>query len=236
MKTIMKATIVGLAFSFLTSAALAVDSAQLDNRIRTLTDKFEAFQHREDGGIPSETLRKAQGLILLDTTKGGLVFGYQGGYGVAMAKDTAMKKWSPVAFLKANEASFGAQIGGEENFYVILLMTSNATWRLIDPKIVLGAGAGGTAGDTSGGVGTKTPTEPEVLIYKDRTGLFGGAVIKGGSISADAEANRLYYGQDVSIRNILFDNSVQPSAAASTLASRIHAFAHKQDGSASTKN
>lgn len=59
----------GLMFPFLASAALAADSAQLDNRIRALTDKFEAFQHREDGGIPSETLRQAQGIILLDTTK-----------------------------------------------------------------------------------------------------------------------------------------------------------------------
>jgi lipid-binding SYLF domain-containing protein len=236
MKTIMKTTILGLTFSFLTSAALAVDSAQLDNRIRTLTDKFEAFQHREDGGIPPETLRKAQGIILLDTTKGGLVFGYQAGSGVAMLKDAEMKKWSPVAFLKANEASFGAQIGGEENFYIILLMTSNSTWRLIDPKIELGAGAVGTAGDTSAGVGTKTPAESEILVYNARTGLFGGAVIKGGSISADAEDNLIYYGPDLSIRSILFDHKVQPSAAASNLASKIHAYAHKQDSAESTKN
>jgi len=232
----MKTTILGLTFSFLASVALAVDSTQLDNRIRILTDKFEAFQHREDGGIPSEALRKAQGIILLDTTNGGLVFGYQGGNGVAMVKDAETKRWSPVAFLKANEASFGAQIGGEKNFYIILLMTSNSTWRLIDPKVELGAGAGGTAGDTSGGVGTRTPSESEILIYKDRTGLFGGAVVKAGSISADDEDNRLYYGPDFSIRSILFDHKVQPSAAASTLASKIHAYAHKQDSSESTKN
>jgi len=126
-----------------------------------------------------------------------------------------------------NQASFGAQIGGEENFYIILLMTSNSTWRLIDPKFELGAGAGGTAGDASGGVGTKTTSESETLIYKDRTGLFGGAVIKGGGISADAEDNSVYYGQDFSIRDILFDNKVQPSVTASNLASTINSYAHK---------
>ena len=214
-------------FPFLASAALAADSAQLDNRIRALTDKFEAFQHREDGGIPSETLRQAQGIILLDTTKGGFIVGYQGGDGVAMVKDAGLKNWSPVAFLKANQASFGAQIGGEENFYIILLMTSNSTWRLIDPKIEFGAGAGGTAGQTSGGVGTKTTSDPETLTYKDRTGLFGGAVINGGGISADAENNGLYYGRNLSIRDILFDNKVQPSATASNLAGKINSYAHK---------
>jgi lipid-binding SYLF domain-containing protein len=232
----VRRTIFGLTLSFLASTALAVDSAQLDKKITTLTDKFEAFQHREDGGVTAGTLRRAQGIILLDTTKGGLVFGYQGGYGVVMVKNSAMKTWSPAAFLKANEASFGAQIGGQENFYIILLMTSNSTWRLIDPKIELGAGAGGTAGETSGGVATKTPIEPEILIYKEHTGLFGGAVIKGGSISADAEDNRIYYGQDLSLKDILFDNKVQPSATASTLVSKIRAFAHEPVGSASTKN
>jgi lipid-binding SYLF domain-containing protein len=141
-----------------------------------------------------------------------------------------------VAFLKANEATFGAQIGGEKNFYIILLMTTNSTWRLIDPKIEWGAGAGGTAGDASGGVGARTSSESEILIYNERTGLFGGAVVKAGSISADDEDNRLYYGQDLSMRSILFDNQVQPSAAASYLASKIHAYAHTQDSSESTKN
>jgi lipid-binding SYLF domain-containing protein len=223
----MKTTMLGLIFPFLAGAALAADSAQLDTRIRALTDKFEAFQHREDGGIPSETLRKAQGIILLDTTKGGFIVGYQGGGGVAMVKDAGLKQWSPVAFLKANQASFGAQIGGEENFYIILLMTSNSTWRLIDPKIEFGAGAGGTAGESSGGVGTTTPSESETLIYKDRTGLFGGAVIKGGGISADTEDNGLYYGRNLSTRDILFDNKVQPSATASNLAAKINSYARK---------
>jgi len=213
--------------SVLAGAALAVEPAELDNRIRMLADKFEAFQHRPDNGVPSETLRKAQGIILLETTKGGLVIGFQGGSGVAMVKDAKLKQWSPVAFLRSSQASFGAQVGGEENFYIILLMTTNSTWRLIDPKIQFGAGAGGTAGENAGGVDAKTPSDQEVLVYKDGTGLFGGAVVKGGGISADVEANRVYYGQNVSMRDILFDHKVQPGATASSLASEIHSHAHK---------
>jgi len=209
------------------SAALAIEPADLDNRIRTLTDKFEAFQHRPDNGIPSETLRRAQGIILLDTAKGGLVVGYQGGSGVAMVKDAKQKKWSPAAFLKVNQASLGLQVGGEESFYIILLMTTNSTWRLIDPKIEFGAGAGGTVGDSTGGVATKAPSEQEMLVYKDRVGLYGGAIVKGGGISFDGEANRIYYGQDLSMRDILFGHKVQPSATAAHLAGEIHSYAHK---------
>jgi lipid-binding SYLF domain-containing protein len=212
--------------SGLASAALAIEPADLDNRIRTLSDKFEAFQHRPDHGIPSETLRKAQGIILLDTTKGGLIIGYQGGDGVAMVKDAKLKKWSPVAFLKASQASLGLQAGEEQNFYIILLMTTNSTWRLIDPKIEFGAGVGGTANDSSGGVETKRSSEQEVLVYKDRVGLYGGAVVKGGGISSDGEANRVYYGQNVTMRDILFDHKIQPSATACHLTSKIDSYAH----------
>src|ERR1035438_9907985 len=98
----MKTMLFGSILSGLASSALAIEPADLDNRIRTLTDKFEAFQHRPDNGIPADTLRKAKGIILLDSTKGGFVFAYQGGGGVAMVRDTKLKKWSPAAFLKAN--------------------------------------------------------------------------------------------------------------------------------------
>jgi lipid-binding SYLF domain-containing protein len=208
----------------------------LDNQIRTLTDKFEAFQHRPDNGVPSETLRKAQGIILLNTTKGGLVFGYQGGNGVALVKDTKLGLWSPAAFVKANQASFGAQIGEEQNFYVILLMTTNSTWRLIDPKIEFGAGASGTANATTDGVQTKTPSEQDVIVYKDKVGLYGGAVVKGGAISPDGEANRVYYAQDISMRDILFDHKVQPSIPTSKLTDKIDSYTHDVAGSKDAKN
>lgn len=219
----------------LTSAVMAIGPAELDTRIRTLTDKFEAFQHRPDNGIPPEALRQAQGIILLNTVKGGLVFGYQGGNGLAMVKDSKMA-WSPAAFVKSSQGSFGAQIGGEQNFYVILLMTTNSTWRLIDPKIQFGAGVGGTANTDTGGVQTKTPDQQEVVVYNDRVGLYGGAIVKAGGISPDPEANSAYYGQDFSMRDILFDHKVQPGAAISQLEDRIDSYSRNLPGSKSAKN
>jgi lipid-binding SYLF domain-containing protein len=226
----------GLMLSGLVSAAMAVEPSELDNRIRMLTDKFETFQHQPGKSIPAETLSQAQGIILLETIKGGLVFGYQGGDGVAMVKDAKLGRWSAAAFVKANQASFGAQIGEEQNFYIILLMTTNSTWKLIDPKIEFGAGASGTANASTGGVQTKTPSEQDVFVYKDRVGLYGGAVVKGGGISSDSDANRVYYGQDLSMRDILFDHKVQSSATTSLLADKINSYTHDLAGSKSVKN
>jgi hypothetical protein len=34
-----------------------------------------------------------------------------------------------------------------------------------------------------------------VLVLEDRTGLYGGAALKGGAVAPDDEANRVYYGE-----------------------------------------
>src|SRR4029078_9987581 len=115
MKTTITAMLFGLILLGLTTvSARAIDKAQLDNRIRLLTGKFEALEQKQDKKIPEELLAKAQGIILMDRTKAGFVFAYQGGGGLAMVKNPKNKHWSPVAFMSANEGSLGFQIGGEQ--------------------------------------------------------------------------------------------------------------------------
>ena len=204
------------------ATALAIDKAELDNRIRTLTAKFEAMQQKPDKSIPAETLHKAKGIVLLDRTKAGFVFAYQGGSGVAMVKNASSEKWSPAAFLSANEASLGFQVGGQQSFIVILFMNTNSTRWLTEPNLQFGGEARGTAGDSSTGAeGNVAPREPSVLVYDDRKGLYGGAAIKGDAIAPDETANRVYYGQAVSVSEILFENKVKPTETAAQLAGKI---------------
>src|SRR6266404_2695633 len=98
----MKTVTLGLVLSICALSASAVDKAELDNRIRTLTAKFEALQMKPDKNIPAENLRKAQGIVLLDRTKAGFIFAYQGGGGVALVRSPKTGEWSPAAFLGAN--------------------------------------------------------------------------------------------------------------------------------------
>jgi lipid-binding SYLF domain-containing protein len=195
-----------------------------------LTSKFEAMQSKPDKRVPAETLRKAKGVILLDRTKAGFIFAYQGGGGVAMVKDPKTGKWSPPAFVGANEASLGFQVGGEQTFFVILLMNTNATRMLTEPNFEFGGEARGTAGDSSVAEGAKvTTTDQPVLVYDDRKGLYGGAAIKGGAISPDNEANRVYYGESVSMSDILFENKVKPTETASDLAKKLSEYSKNSE-------
>jgi len=212
----------GLILLAFAATAMAVDRAELDNRIRTLTSRFEAMQQRPDRRIPAENLRKAQGIVLLHRTKSGFIFAYQGGSGVALVRDPKTAKWGPTAFLTANEASLGFQVGGEHNFFVILFMSTNATRLLTMPNVMAGGEARGTAGDSSAvAEGTMTPPDADVLVYDLRKGLYAGAALKGGSIAPDENANRAYYGQSLSMHEILFEQKVKPTEAATELARKL---------------
>jgi len=215
------------------SSMLAIDKAELENRIHTLTTKLEAMQLKPDKSIPADNLRKARGIILLDRTKAGFIFAYQGGSGVALVKDTVTDGWGAAAFLGANEASLGFQVGGQQSFIVVLLMDTNATRLLTEPTFEFGGEARGTAGDTSSGVEGKVSTpEPSVLVYDDRKGLYGGAAIKAGAIAPDDEANRAYYGKSVTVKDILFGQVVEPTQAATDLASKLTEYSKRGRASA----
>ena len=205
-------------------SAFALDKAELDQRIRSITGKFAVLQAKPDKAIPAETLRKAQGIILLDRTKAGFIFGYQGGGGVAMLRDPNTGEWSTPAFLAAREASLGFQAGRQQSFIVILLMKDNLTRVLTDPTYELGGEARGTAGSSTRGVAASVSTkEPSLLVFDHRQGLYGGVATKGGAIVPDHEANRVYYGQTLSMDDILVQHKGMPTDAVSGLVEKLSA-------------
>jgi lipid-binding SYLF domain-containing protein len=226
----MKKILIGSMIVALAGPVLAVEKGELDQRVRALTSRFEALQAQPGKQIPADVLRKAQGIVLLERTKAGFLFAYQGGGGVALVKNPQNGKWSPTAFLSANEASLGFQVGGEQNFFVILLMSTNATRLLTEPNFEFGGEARGTAAnDSAGAEGMVSSPERPILVYDERKGLYGGAAIKGGAIAPDADANRAYYDQFLTMKEILFDEKVKPTDAATKLAAKITEYSRNKE-------
>ena len=99
---------------------------------------------------------------------------------------------------------------------------------MIEPKYNFGGEARGTAGDASGGVeGNVQPETNSVIIYTDRQGLYGGAAIKGGALTPDDKANRVYYKQVISMEDILFNHKAEPGEAGANLAAKINDYASR---------
>lgn len=221
----MKTFVANLLLMAASGSALGANRIDLDYRIHSLTWKLEAMQAKPDRHIPADLLRQAQGIILLDRTKAGFLFAYQGGSGVALLRDPDSRQWSAPAFVKANEASLGLQIGGQQSFVVILLMNTHAAQPLLHPNFRFGGEAGGTAGNASGGVeGSLSTAEPLVMTFTDREGVFGGAAIKGDTLSPDTDANVAYYGSFLSMEDILFEHKAQTTPAAAELLQKIEQF------------
>jgi lipid-binding SYLF domain-containing protein len=205
-------------------SAMAVDKAELDNRIRKLQSKLELMQSKPDKNVPAADLKAAKGIILLDRSKGGFVFAFQGGSGVAMVRDSR-GRWGAPAFYSANEASVGFQVGGQQSFVVILLMNTNAVYMLTQGSFNFGGEASGTAGNASGGTEGSATYNPMVKVYTDKEGLFGGAAIKGDAIKPDSDANLAYYGQYLAPSDILQGGKVVPGQAATDLGNKIQELA-----------
>jgi SH3 domain-containing YSC84-like protein 1 len=205
--------------------AAAVEKTELDRRAQMMLVKFESLQSKPDKHIPPEVLRKAKGIILLDRTKAGFIFAYQGGSGIAMVKDKK-GQWSPLAFMKADEASLGFQVGGQQSFFAILLMNEQSAKSLIaQAAFEFGGEARGTAGSTSAGQEADLEDIPRsVMIYDERSGLFGGAAIKGGAIHPDYDANRVYYGPAATMQGILLNHKYKPTEPAAQLAAKIREY------------
>ncbi len=205
--------------------AKAVEKPELERRAQKMLAKFESLQSKPDKRIPPEVLRKAQGIILLDRTKAGFIFAYQGGSGIAMIRNKK-GKWSPLAFMKADEASLGFQIGGQQSFLAILLMNEQSAKSLLaDGAFEFGGEARGTAGTASAGEeGVLEDIPRSVLVYDERSGLFGGAAIKGGAIHPDHDANQVYYGKAVAMGEILLDSKFKATEPALKLAEQIQKY------------
>jgi len=217
----MRRSILTMLFLGLAATTFAQSKSELDDRVRKLMAQLDSLQANTEARIPAEKLKKATGVIVMERTKGGFIFGYEQGFGVAMLKNKG--EWSPFSFMESHEGSFGAQIGGKSTFCVILLMNEAARQRLIASKVDFGGEAAGTGGSSSGGVGDNFTQEPPMLMFGESKGLYGGATIKGGSVAADDKANQKYYGQFYSIKDILFDNKVKASETATDFAKKLEA-------------
>ena len=219
----MKTILLGLLMIGLACSARALDRAQLDDRVRSLTARFTAMQMDPATRVPANDLARAQGIILLDQTRGAFVFGFHSGNGVAMARGTS-GHWGPAGFVSSVGASLGAQIGGSRDFFVILLMTPGSAQSLGRSTIDLGAQASGTGGARYAGTQANLTSSPSVIVYSQRNGLYAGATIRGGSISPDRNANAVYYGRPISMDEILFESQVVPGAAYYDLIAKIEQF------------
>jgi len=168
-------------------------------------------------GIPNNLLKKSTGIAIFPSTiKGAFLVGGRYGEGVVVHRDPGTKKWSNPAFFKVSGVSFGWQIGGQAIDLIFVIPTERGFEGMLKNKLNVGTNTALVAGPIgrNAELGTDITLKGGIFTYSRSKGLFAGMGLKGLSISPKAGANSAYYGEGLTVRNILIDRKGETSKEA----------------------
>ena len=193
----------------------AAPSATRESVITQL-DSCEAILQEIQGNvktaIPTNILRRAKGIVIVNQFQAGFLVGVKDGYAVAMVR-RPNGKWSVPAFLRSGELSFGLQAGGKAINAVYVLMDDNTARLLLKNRMNLGAEAKAVAGIRAAereAVTKNLPGDANVYVYSTTEGFYLGAAVKTGYMSPNDEANRVFYNSNHRMPELLFSDWVTP--------------------------
>ena len=193
---------------------------RLNKRVEQCTVVLDEIMQMPEYSIPEDLLSKSSAIAIFpNTLKGGFIWGGRYGQGVIIARDTKTKKWSPPAFFTVGGVSWGLQIGGEAIDLILVIIGQDALDGLLLDNVTLG----GDASVAAGPVGRDADASTDLLLkggifsYSRAKGLFAGVTIKGAIITPNNVANRTFYGEDLSSKEILLEGRASMPESAKEL-------------------
>ncbi len=209
MKRFFTLTLLALTFAGVAHAERTLKRDEYVTRFESCEAIIREFQASRDYAIPAPILQNAQAIVITNQFKAGFFFGVKDGYGVIMVR-RADGTWSLPALLTAGEASLGLQIGANAVETIYVLNDADLARRLYKGRFNVGVDAAAIAGPR---VAETTRINREILatpilVYTKKLGLFAGATVKTGWISANNVGNRAFYQTRYNLPEILFGDWV----------------------------
>ncbi len=212
-------------FLFTASCVLAAPPRALVKRIDMAKEFLDDIMEAPDTEIPAALIQKCRGVVIMRQYRAGFIFGVKGGYGVALVRDEKTGIWSPPAFVKSGEGSYGVQIGGQAVDTILLIMNKEGMEMLIRTKFKLGVDGSVAAGPVGRDASAKLGPGTAILVYSRTKGLYAGATIEGGLIVNDDVANEKFYGiKGITTQDILFGGTVEVPDAARPLINALKTY------------
>jgi len=173
-------------------------------RVESCEAIIREFQYDQDYRIPRQVMQAAETIVIINQFKAGFIFGIKDGYAVALSKRPD-GSWSLPAFMNAGEMSIGLQVGANAIETVLIITDASVTPLLYENKFNIGVDAKAIAGPRVAEAEkvTRILKEAPILVYTKKKGLFAGATVKAGWISANNRANRAFYNTRYSMPEIL---------------------------------
>lgn len=194
---------------------------------RVLSD----IQQMPDQGIPENLLRECAGIAVFPSTiSAGFGIGGKYGQGIIMVRDDKGDKWSSPAVFNLFGGSIGWQIGGQATDFVLLIMNRRSIDGILQGKFKLGADASVAAGPVGRAAEASTDVQLKggILSYSRSRGLFAGAKLEGAVIVQNWEGNKGLYGQGLSAREILLENTTKMPESADGVLKVLNKYPYKR--------
>lgn len=213
-RTAVQALAIGLVAA---SPVLASDSGNEAKRITESIQVLNDLTATPDAAIPNYVLERAEAIVVIPSlVKGGFVLGAEHGKGVMSIRDRQTNQWSAPSFVTMTGGSIGWQIGLQSVDLVLVVMNREGVDDLLKSEFTLGGNASVAAGPIgrSAEASTDATMGAKILAYSRAKGLFAGATLEGSALRSDDDANRRFYGREISARTLAESSNLTAPPAA----------------------
>ncbi|KAK4627385.1 SH3 domain-containing YSC84-like protein 1 [Fulvia fulva] len=162
--------------------------------------------------IPESVIREAKGLAIFTTMRTGLWFSGAGGAGVLIARKPD-GSWSPPSGIMLHTAGLGFLIGVDIYDCVIVINTEEALEAFTRVRCTLGGEISVSAGPVGAGGVLETEVhkrQAPLYTYLKSRGFYAGVQIDGTIVIERNDENERFYGQKLSVKQILAGNVRHP--------------------------
>ncbi len=194
---------------FLGSPARAqVDQEKTVNNALSTVERMKTDENFQQSF--QNDLKKARAVLIVpDLYKGGFILGGQYGNGVLLAH-LPDGSWGYPAFYTMEGGSLGLQIGLASNSIMFIINSDKGLHAILANQFKFGADAGITFVIVGAGLGASTTSNMGAditAISLSGVGLYGGLSLEGTALSPRESWDAAYYGQNLSSRAIILDNT-----------------------------
>ena len=177
-----------------------------ERRIRLSAELVRDMAAQDDAASMADVIKSGKGVAIFPSvTKAGLMIGGQVGEGLVLLRNPN-GTWNGPSFMGLSGASIGIQIGAQ-SVGLVLVITNEDGLRAFTGgnSFKLGAdvaiAAGPVGRDTS--AATDSRAKASIYSYSMSKGLFAGMTFEGSVLNQNRDANRAYWGRDMSAQAAL---------------------------------
>ncbi|KAJ5304061.1 uncharacterized protein N7443_003721 [Penicillium atrosanguineum] len=156
--------------------------------------------------IPSKVIQNAKGLAIFTTMRTGLWVSGSGGSGVLLARIAETGEWSPPSGIMLHTAGIGFLAGVDIYDCVVVINTYEALDAFKKVRCTLGGEVSAAAGPVGmGGVldSEVHKRQSPIWTYMKSKGLYAGVAVDGTIIIERTDENEKFYGERISVTDIL---------------------------------